>query len=216
MKRCQLTVLALTLIFSACSNATTKSSTDLDISGLHDSETPTSGIQMIMSTTTSSPEPTGTMPPILTSSPDIATPASIAPTQGSINNNPSGLWEVSTAPIQVDHNLCENSAYIEDASIPDGTVLAPGEIFVKSWVLENTGFCTWKDSYMLMFYEGDPMSGQNTEINKTIASGRQAKISIELTAPNSEGTYTGYWIMANQYGTPFGMPFYVQIIVINE
>jgi len=152
----------------------------------------------------------------LTSSPDIATPASIAPTQGSINNTPSGLWEVSTAPIQVDHNLCENSAYIEDASIPDGTVLAPGEIFVKSWVLENTGFCTWKDSYMLMFYEGDPMSGQNTEINKTIASGRQAKISIELTAPNSEGTYTGYWIMANQYGTPFGMPFYVQIIVINE
>jgi hypothetical protein len=74
----------------------------------------------------------------------------------------------------------------------------------------------WKDSYTLKFFEGDSMSGLDTEIGKAIASGRQAKISIELTAPNSDGTYTGYWILANKYGSPFGMPFFVQIVVKNE
>jgi len=69
---------------------------------------------------------------------------------------------------------------------------------------------------MVRFFNGDSMSGLDTEIGRAVASGRQAKISIALTAPALEGTYTGYWILADEYGTAFGMPFYVQIIVENE
>jgi hypothetical protein len=83
-------------------------------------------------------------------------------------------------------------------------------------MLENTGFCIWKDSYALTFFEGNSMSGQDTEIGKTVTSGSQAKISISLTAPDAEGTYTGYWILADRNGYPFGMPFFVQIVVKNE
>jgi next to BRCA1 gene 1 protein len=143
-------------------------------------------------------------------------PTLIPPTNAPIENHTSGLWQNSDAPIQVDHSLCDNSTYVDDISIPDGTVFAPGEPFVKTWMLENTGFCMWKNSTMLKFFEGNSMSGQDTEIGKTIASGRQAKISIELTAPNEEGTYTGYWILADEFGTPFGMPFFVQIVVMDE
>jgi len=60
------------------------------------------------------------------------------------------------------------------------------------------------------------MSGQDTEIGKTTASGREANFSIELTAPEEEGTYTGYWILKDNYGYPFGMPFYVQIVVSDQ
>ena len=38
---------------------------------------------------------------------------------------------------------CDNSAYVSDVTIPDGTEVAPGEAFTKTWALVNTGNCTW-------------------------------------------------------------------------
>jgi hypothetical protein len=210
-----LTLLALMIALSACGNVTTMSSTDQIVSGVYTAGALTLGA-MRMPASTPTPLPVSTAAPTLTLVPPAAAPTLILPTNAPIENHTSGLLQNSNVPIQVDYNLCDNSAYIEDVTIPDGTVLAPGETFVKTWMLENTGFCMWKDSYTLKFFEGDSMSGLDTEIGKAIASGRQAKISIELTAPNSDGTYTGYWILANKYGSPFGMPFFVQIVVKNE
>ena len=213
MKSCYLMLLALMLALSACGNAAATSSTDQVVSGIYTTGAQTRNAMQIH---TSTPLPVSTATPTLTLVPPTAAPTLIIPTNAPIENHTSGLWQNSNAPIQVDYSLCDNSAYIEDVTIPDGTVLAPGETFVKTWMLKNTGFCMWKDSYMLKFFEGDSMSGLDTEIGKTVASGRQAKVSIELTAPNSEGTYTGYWILANKYGYPFGTPFFVQIVVKNE
>jgi len=198
---------ALTIALNACGNAMPTSSTDQVVSDIY-----TAGALTLDAVQT--PAPTPTPLPISTATPTAA-PTLIPQTNAPIENHTSGLWQNSNAPIQVDHSLCDNSAYIEDVTIPDGTVLAPGEIFVKTWMLKNTGFCMWKDSYMLTFFEGNSMSGLDTEISRVVASGRQAKISIALTAPALEGTYTGYWILADEYGTAFGMPFYVQIVVEN-
>jgi len=211
-------LLALTIALSACGNATTMPSTDQIVSGIYNAGALTldAQAQMSASSSTSLRVSTATATPTPTLIPLTATQTLIPPTNAPIQNHPSGLWQNPGASIQVNYSLCDNSAYIDDATIPDGTVLAPGQTFVKTWELKNTGFCTWKDNYTLTFFEGDSMSGLNTEIGKTIASGRQAKISIALTAPTSEGTYTGYWILANKYGYPFGMPFFVQIVVKNE
>ncbi len=212
MKRCYLTLLALTITLSACGNTKIISSTDQIVSGVYTAAL-TLETQTQMPTFTSTPLPafTATPTPIPTLAPTLN-----LPTKTPGENHTSGLWQNSNASLQVDHSLCDNSAYIDDVTIPDGTVLAPGEIFVKTWELKNTGFCTWKDSYTLKFFQGDSMSGLETEIGKTIASGNQVKVSIELTAPTSEGTYTGYWILANKYGYPFGTPIFVQIVVKNQ
>ena len=211
MKRYYLLPLALTILLNAC-GSTTMSSTDQVASDLFNAraqaQTPTfTSTPLPAFTTTSTPSPT-LVPP-------TAAPTLVLPTNTPIKNHPSGLWKNPNEPIRVDYSLCDNSAYIEDVTIPDGTVLAPGETFVKTWMLENTGFCMWKDSYKLRFFDGTSMSGLDTEIGKAVASGRQTKVSIELTAPNLEGTYTGYWIMANKYDYPFGTPFFVQIVVKN-
>jgi hypothetical protein len=208
-------LLALTVGLSACGNTTTISSTDQIVSGIYTAGALTLNAPVQMSASTPTPLP-ATPTPTPTLVPSTAAPALILPTDTPLQNHPSGLWQNSNAPIQVDYSLCDNSAYIEDVTIPDGTVLAPGETFVKTWMLENTGFCMWKDNYTLTFFEGDAMSGFSTEIGKIIASGRQAKVSISLTAPDEEGTYTGYWILADKNGYPFGMPFFVQIVVKNE
>lgn len=110
-------------------------------------------------------------------------------------------------------DACDNAAYIGDINIPDGTVFAPGEVFTKTWKMQNNGSCAWNADYVVQYMNGDAMSGSTTAIEKTVTAGGTANISVELTAPDAEGTYTGYWILANDSGTAFGNIVYVQIVV---
>ncbi len=208
-------LLALTVGLSACGNATTTQSTDQIVSGIYTAGAQTYDAQIQISTSTATPLPVFTS----TSVPPPAAPTLLPPTNAPMpvyNSQRSSYSQSLGSSTEVDHIVCNKSAFIDDITIPDGTVLAPGEAFVKTWELKNTGYCTWKAESSLMFFNGDSMSGQNTEIGKTLASGNQAIFSVELTAPDAEGTYTGYWILADKYGYPFGTPFYVQIVVKNQ
>jgi len=208
-------LLVLTIALSACGNTMTMSSTDQAVSAIYTAGAPTLDAQMPAPTATPLPVSTVAAKPAPTLIQPTPMPTLLLPANEPSQNPAPVFWD-SNAPIQVDHSLCNNSAYIDDITIPDGTVLAPGETFIKTWTLENTGSCTWRNGYTLKFYEGDSMSGKDTEIGKTIVSGRKANFSIELIAPEEEGTYTGYWILTDNYDYPFGMPFYVQIIVSNK
>jgi hypothetical protein len=108
---------------------------------------------------------------------------------------------------------CDNSVYISDVTIPDGTVFEPGATFTKTWGIQNTGTCTWSSSYSIVFSNGENMSGEATSIGQSVAPGSTAEISVELIAPEADGTYTGYWILENGSATAFGGYVYVQIIV---
>ena len=203
------------ITLSACGNAPTISSTDKVVSDIYNASMLTLNAQaQVSASTTATPLPVSTQTP--TSTP-IVLPTAVPLTNEPVQNHPSGLfWQSSKLSTKVDLSLCENSTYIDDVTIPDGTVLVPGETFVKKWTLKNTGFCMWRASYALKFFQGDSMSGEGTEIGRAIASGDNVNMSVTLTAPEAEGTYTGYWIMADDFGYSFGMPVYVQIIVSND
>jgi len=98
-------------------------------------------------------------------------------------------------------------------TIPDGTILTPGETFVKTWKLQNTGSCTWTDGFSIVFISGDDMDGSDTEIDQTVYANKKAEISVSLTAPDDEGTYTGYWRMSDEYGDLFGELVSAEIVV---
>jgi hypothetical protein len=108
---------------------------------------------------------------------------------------------------------CEDAAFIKDLDTPDGTILTPGEAFVKTWKMQNTGSCTWTPEFSMVFINGNNMSGSNTTIDATVLTNKRADISVSLIAPNDVGTYTGYWQMSDGYGNTFGDPVYVEIIV---
>ncbi len=38
-----------------------------------------------------------------------------------------------------------------DVTIPDGTPMSPGQEFVKTWRIRNTGICTWDTDYQPVF-----------------------------------------------------------------
>ncbi len=113
-------------------------------------------------------------------------------------------------------NGCNNAIYVSDVTIPDGTVLAPGEAFTKTWKFQNTGSCEWTDSYLITFISGTDMNGEDTEIGDTVAVGSSGEVSVSLAAPDSEGTYIGYWRMADEDGNAFGQSVYVQIVVSSD
>ena len=111
---------------------------------------------------------------------------------------------------------CNNAAYVSDVTIPDGTDVAPSSTFTKTWELLNTGTCTWSKKYAVFFVTGDSMDGSVTRIKQTVAAGESADVSVELTAPDEAGTYTGYWMMEDNDGVSFGEQVYVEITVTED
>jgi len=108
---------------------------------------------------------------------------------------------------------CGDSEFIKDVTIPDETVILPGEDFVKTWKFKNTGNCTWTSDFTIVFIAGDDMDGSDTEIDQKVYVDEKGEISVALTAPDDEGTYTGYWQLADLYGQTFGNIVDVKIVV---
>ena len=107
-------------------------------------------------------------------------------------------------PTTVMDTYCDNSAFVADVTIPDHTILAPGQVFEKTWTLKNIGTCTWKPGYTITFANGDMMRGNARSINQSVAPQEQVNVTVKLFAPNTPGDYAGVWRLANGKGEKFG------------
>lgn len=111
---------------------------------------------------------------------------------------------------------CDQAQFVADVTIPDGTLMNPGERFTKTWRLKNIGTCTWNSSYAVVFFSGEQMGGPAVQaLPGNVNPGQTVDISVNLTAPLSSGSYTGYWKLRNAAGVTFAQ-FYVQIKVIER
>jgi len=108
-------------------------------------------------------------------------------------------------------NICNNSVFVSDVSVPDGSQMTAGQKFVKTWKVRNTGSCTWATTYTIRYGYGDRLSGRDTYLTATTLPGEEAEISIELTAPNTPGTYRGYWVLFDNNAFSFGQ--YLSVII---
>lgn len=117
---------------------------------------------------------------------------------------------------------CTTQASLIGENPPDSVLLKPGETYWKTWTLLNTGTCTWTSSYNLIFWNGDLMGGLTSyPLKDDVAPNEQKDISILLKAPDTAGTYTGYWRMQTPWNSNFGVgpsdePFYVKVLVSND
>jgi len=147
---------------------------------------------------------TATATPTVTGTPPTPTPTSTKPPT------------TSTVP----PSSCDKAQFISDVTVPDGTTFAPGAAFNKTWRLKNVGSCTWTTSYQLFFYSGEKMGGPDTlTFPQSVAPGQTVDLTVSLTAPNSPGSYRGYWMFKNASGALFGIgsqankPWWVDIRV---
>jgi hypothetical protein len=114
-------------------------------------------------------------------------------------------------------DACNNNVFEGDVTIPDGTIMRPGEDFIKTWAIRNTGNCTWDEGYVLVFIGGnrelDPVNFEFKRSDDFVAAGEAVNVSVPLTAPLTPGSYTGTWRMQSDTGYYFGTPLTVVIEV---
>ncbi len=138
---------------------------------------------------------------------------------------PGGTPSLPVTPIPVSGTPsslpCDRVKLIEDVTYPDGTEVAPGTTFVKTWRLQNAGSCTWSSAYTAVFSSGDALGAPSSLSLTTgkVAPGENVDVSITMKAPDSVGKYRGNWMLRNASGQDFGIgpnnkPFWVQVNVV--
>ena len=117
----------------------------------------------------------------------------------------------------------DGMSYVADVTYDDQNMtappkLSPGQPFVKTWRIRNSGSCTWDSSYSLAYAHGNTpasgMSGAPAAIVGQVAPGATYDISVNLVAPGAPGVYQGFWQMRNGQGVAFGQTIYVGIEVV--
>jgi hypothetical protein len=110
-------------------------------------------------------------------------------------------------------NSCDSIQFVSDVTIPDGEDMAADATFTKTWRIRNAGSCTWSTSYSIVFVSGNAMGGNASQaLTTSVAPGATTDISVNMKAPSTNGSYTGYWAIRNASNQNFGS-FYVQIDV---
>lgn len=109
---------------------------------------------------------------------------------------------------------CTNDlAFVEDLSIPDGTLVRAGEVLDKGWLVENSGTCNWNETYRVKLVSGPDLGAPTEQALYPARSGTQAILHILFTAPAEPGLYQSAWQAVDPRGNPFGDPFFIQVLV---
>lgn len=108
---------------------------------------------------------------------------------------------------------CSNLAFVRDVNYPNGTVVKKGQVFTKTWKVENNGSCNWMFLYRLAFLSGTDMDATIGTLNKQITPGNWTELSVVLTAPNKPGTYSSNFRFSdgtNMFGATLGVTIVVE------
>jgi uncharacterized protein YkwD len=127
-------------------------------------------------------------------------PADVTPQANNPTDTPAAIPTIDPAT----QSSCMHSAeFVTDVTVPDHTDFKPGASFIKTWRVLNSGTCTWDGNDMLVFLKGDQMGAPATTPLTQIPPGQTADISLNLTAPSQNGTYTGYFQLQDPSGEKF-------------
>jgi hypothetical protein len=120
---------------------------------------------------------------------------------------PTGPPPSPTAP-------CENHlVFLQDLTVPDGSVFAPGAEIEKVWALRNDGSCTWNQGYTLQLESGPALGAFDRQPLPTAEPGESIEMKVDFFAPPEPGTYRSAWRAHDLGGEPFGVLIFIEIVV---
>ena len=163
---------------------------------------------------------TSTLPPTrlgLSLPTDTALPStpdeSTTTTPGTPSGSGTAVAEGATA------GSCQDSAVmIEDVTVPDNTQMSKGQKFTKTWRFLNNGKCNWT-GYTIAFVAGDRMETADSAPVPETEAGKTVDVSVELTAPSIDGSYTGFYELRKANGETLAIgienTFWVKILIGN-
>lgn len=200
-------LLCVLLLLSACGPSTTPTSAAeyiaTQVEATFQAQATLDMAETLIARMTQQAIPTATFTPLPTAT-LLATPTTLpTPTQ-----QPTTAIYVPPAVTSTPTRtaLCLHATLISDGDIPDGKEMSPNQAFTKTWTFKNTGTCTWTTEFDIFFVSGDQMSAPSVlDFPQTVKPGESVTISIPMVAPSAPGTYTGYWIFADQGAKRFGI-----------
>ena len=118
-------------------------------------------------------------------------------------------WDYTDLPSTTSAACTYRATFLDDVSIPDNTITAPGGAFVKTWRLRNDGNCAWGPNqyvHSLVFFDGDRMGAPSeVPLLATVPPGGIADVSINLIAPAWPGIYRSEWMLLVAQGPLLGV-----------
>jgi len=133
------------------------------------------------------------------------------PAQSGSNDPASGRSQGSRCPARPDPGdrplvPCDDSRFVADVTIPDGTTVRAGQEFVKTWEIQNTGLVPWQGRFMqrqgVMSGQGLCTSASRVPVPATMP-GQDAMITVTFTAPSLPGSCRVDWKMTDRDGRLF-------------
>jgi polar amino acid transport system substrate-binding protein len=106
----------------------------------------------------------------------------------------------------------------DDNDMKNPPQMQPGQPFVKSWRVRNSGSCTWDTSYALVYITGNNpaarMGGKPAAVDRLVRPGETYDFNVDLVAPLIPGVYQAFWTMRNGEGELFGdkLPVGIEIV----
>lgn len=144
--------------------------------------------------------------------PPTIVPQALPPTPPEQTSVPTPA--ATLTPVPSPTPSCTNQlTFLDDLTIPDGTMVRAGETLDKGWLVENSGTCNWNETYRLMLVSGPDMGAPTEQALYPARSGTQAILHILFTAPAEPGLYQSAWQAMDPQGNPFGDPFFIQVLV---
>lgn len=195
------TLLVIAGLLSAC-GPTVSTGPTLDVSSIH-----TAAAETVMAEFTKTAQ---AIPPTsvatATESPTRTSVETLGPTETTVPTNDP----FKTTPTGI---TCDDAVWVSDVTVQDGTEMSPGQDFVKTWKVKNSGSCIWDTGYSVIFAYGEKMSGIAEPLSSAVGPNEEIEISVRFKAPSETGQFSSTWRMANASNSPFGQNFYVLIVV---
>lgn len=122
--------------------------------------------------------------------------------------------------------------FVSDVTIPDHSVVLPGERFTKTWAIQNVGEIAWKNRQLcraddeLVVSMRNPMGELQPLLESHLASlgrsipipdtepGQMVELSVEFAAPTENCSVASIWRITDELGQPcFSPRCFLQVIV---
>ena len=199
-----ITIIFVAMLIIGCSPSTPSGEATPDVAAVRTSAASTVISQFTL--TAAAFTPTASLP-TETSAPEVAVSATSTLPPVAQVTNASGTNVALCDSLSIDPTTV-------DVNIPDGTTMTPGQDFIKTWRVKNSGSCPWGAGYELV-YAGyaNPMSGQFQPLEEVVPPGQEVELSVQFQALDEAGEYVSAWQMSNPAGVTFPEIIFVKILV---
>jgi hypothetical protein len=143
-----------------------------------------------------------------------STPTPPLDLQATPTSTPDSAPEVESEPTPTAEPCTNNLTFLDDLTVPDGSLVEPGQKIDKQWLVQNSGTCDWNARYRLKLVSGYPPLG--AELSQQLfpaRAGSEVTIQIFFLAPPASDLYRSAWIAYGPDDQPFGEMIFIEFVV---